>query len=88
MAQKDQWGPRSPELSDPGQGIYEVTPHNANELPIRPKCLYIAVGGDICIDDMNGDPMIVAVPSAFYLLVRVKKVWENGTTAEGIYAII
>lgn len=72
----------------PATQIYAVTPNDSADLTNAARSLYITVGGTIKITTIGDTTETVTVPSNFYLLCQVKRVWATGTTATGIFALI
>jgi hypothetical protein len=82
MAEPEFYG----QMSDPPSRHYTVTPHNTNDLPFRPRSLYVGGQGDIAIVDENG------VTATYYgvlgmLPFRPLKIKVTGTTATNIVAM-
>lgn len=68
---------------------YAVTPHDANELPVIPKALYVGSGGTIILRgvDATADVSFTNVPAGAVLAVRARHVRATGTTAANIVAL-
>lgn len=66
-----------------------ITPDNANNLPLEPFALYVGSGGDInCIMAKGtANTLFKAVANGALLSIRVSKVWANGTTANNILGL-
>jgi len=67
---------------------YAVVPHDANELPIVPKSLYIGTGGTVVLRGVDGaaDVTYKNVASGDRIYVRASHVRATGTTAQDIVA--
>ena len=67
----------------PSPHVFSITPHNVDELTHVARQIYVGVGGDVALVDVNGNSVIHKNASAggyigpFY----VKQVLATGTTA-------
>jgi len=50
------------------------------------RALYIELAGDICVTTLTTEKRTIPVPQGLFLL-RISRLWDTGTTAEGIYAV-
>ena len=67
----------------------DVVPNDDDDLPKTFYCLYIGVGGDIKMTTMTGTTSIFKnLPNSCCIRGEIKKVWNIGTTASGIVALI
>lgn len=77
-----------------GRRVYDVTPSDANELPVVSKCLFILTNGDIYVEPADGyyDNAIPPVKKAggvkrtvvagqIFDEFQVRQVYSTGTTA-------
>lgn len=73
-------------LNNPSMAPFAVVPHDANELPMIPKGLYIGTGGDVTLRGLRGaaDVTYRNLPDASYINVRAQYVRATGTTATDI----
>lgn len=86
---EDRYGPYTDEVSAPSTRARAVAPHDANELPLIPKALYVGVAGNITmrgVDDVT-DTLWVGVVAGSIIPFRAKFVRATGTTASGILAM-
>ena len=72
----------------PARAPYAITPHDANELPVIPKGIYVGTGGDVVLRSVDGaaDVTYRNLPDASYIAVRAKYVRATGTTAADLIA--
>lgn len=84
----DPFEKHSSQLDSPARRAIEVTPDDGNDLAISARCLYIGVSGHIKVQTVDGDVATFNNHPAGYMLVRVKKVFADVTTATGIVALI
>lgn len=73
-------------LGAPAVEWFAITPHDTNELSVRPRCLYVSVAGDISVVSKLGATMTITVVAGYHPL-RPVKVKSTGTTATGIYGL-
>ena len=68
-----------------GYGV-AVTTSDSVVIPMT-RALYVGVGGNIAVTDINDNVTYVNVPSGSILPVQVSKVLATGTTASSIVAL-
>ena len=68
-----------------GYGV-AVTPSDSVVIPMT-RALYVGVGGNIRVTDINDNVTYANVPSGSILPVQVSKVFATGTTASSIVAL-
>lgn len=77
---------RSPEAA--ATGIETVTPSDSAELGTISRALYVGVTGNVAVVMMDGTSgILVAVPAATMLPIRVRQVKATGTTATSIVSL-
>jgi hypothetical protein len=71
------------------KGMEEITPHNANEVSkIYRQALWVETSGTLKVQYVDGTDYTFpasAVPDNTTLYIEVKKVYDTGTSATGIY---
>lgn len=73
-------------LGAPASEWFAITPHDTNEVEIRPRCLYVSVAGTISIVSKLGRTMTITVAAGYHPL-RPVIVKSTGTTATGIFGL-
>ena len=68
-----------------GYGV-AVTPSDSVVIPMT-RALYVGVGGNIRVTDINDNVMYANVPSGSILPVQVSRVFATNTTASSIVAL-
>lgn len=68
-----------------GYGV-AVTPSDSTVLPMT-RGLYVGVGGNVAVTDINGSVTYVGVGAGTILPVQVSQVLSTGTTASSIVAL-
>ena len=68
-----------------GYGV-AVTPSDSVVIPMT-RALYVGVGGNVRVTDINDNVTYANVPSGSILPVQVSKVFATGTTASSIVAL-
>lgn len=63
-----------------------VTPSDSTVIPMT-RALWVGIGGNIKVTDINGDVTYVGVISGSIVPFQVNKVWSTGTTATNIVAL-
>lgn len=78
---------QSPNLEAPiGDGV-SVTPNDTDEMTYVSRCLYIGVSGNVKVVTVNNATLTFKnVPVGFFP-VRVRQVFETGTTASEILSL-
>lgn len=74
-------------VGSPGTHWYAVTPNDDNDLPNRPRALYIGGTGDLRLTDMGGTTVSFVSVAVGYHPLRPTRVLATGTTATSIVAI-
>lgn len=68
-------------------GVIPVTPNDDADLPNGPCwSLMIGTAGDIKVTDLAGNTNVIPGVPAGEFPVKVKRVWNTGTTAQNIAA--
>jgi hypothetical protein len=68
-----------------GYGV-AVTPSDSVVIPMT-RALYVGVGGNIRVTDINGDVTYANVPAGSILPIQVSRVFATSTTASSIVAL-
>ena len=77
---------RSP--GDPAVSAFAVTPDDASDLPQVTTALSVATPGAIRVTMADGTTSDLTAARGALLAVRVRRVWETGTTATGITGLV
>ena len=73
---------RSP--SDPAIKVFDVTPDDASDLPYITTSLNVATPGTVYVTTVDGSESSVYIHPGNNFALRVRRVWQTGTTATGI----
>lgn len=73
---------RSP--ADPAATIFEITPDDGTDLAQPTTALNVATPGQVRVTMIDGSVGTVSLSPGHTLPIRVKRVWQDGTTATGI----
>jgi len=73
-------------LESPAAGAFLIAPDDANDLAVKPRCLYVGAAGDISVR-MNGTDVTFENVSGF-LPIRPERVFAAGTSATNIIGLI
>jgi len=78
----------SDSLLSPSTRPYPVVPHDVDELPLVPKCLFIGTGGSLVLRGVEGseDVTYKNLANGDRIWVRASHVRATGTTAQDIVA--
>lgn len=82
MADMFQSQARSP--GDPATRIFDVTPDDASDLPYVTVALNVASPGTVRVTTADGGVGEVSIHPGHAFALRVRRVWQTGTTATGI----
>lgn len=74
-------------LESPARRFFTVAPDDATDLPYVSRALNVAQSGIVRITGADGDVADIFVGAGLAFPVRVRRVWQTGTTATGITAL-
>ena len=74
----------SPNLSDPSDSIYAVSPSDSTDLPTAVRALRATTAGTIKVTMRDGSTPTLAFAAAETRRGRFVRVWSTGTSATGI----
>lgn len=79
----------SDSLTAPAKATFAITPHDAADLPIAPKALFIGTGGTLVVRavDSDLDTTFTNLADGTILPVRVRAVRATGSTAADIVGL-
>ncbi|MEL6683086.1 MAG: hypothetical protein AAFQ09_10650 [Pseudomonadota bacterium] len=69
-------------LTAPAVAHYAVTASDTDDLPIRPRALYVNTGGTVALQDSAGETVTYDVGAGAVLSIRAARVLATGTTAQ------
>ncbi|MEL0435710.1 spike base protein, RCAP_Rcc01079 family [Phycobacter sp. K97] len=84
MPQDDPFSNFARGLESPGAQHFAIVPADGSDLPVRPRVLYILVGGDLVIRDSEGSLLTYPVVSGQILPFSAIGVEATGTTATAV----
>lgn len=74
-------------LDSPLTAAVAVTPSDAEDLEVVPRCLFCTAGGVVRVTMRDRpDPVVIPIFAGIALPLRVVRVWATGTTAAGLVA--
>lgn len=77
---------RSP--GDPATSVFEIVPDDAADLASVTTALNVATSGTVRITTVDGDVTDIRLQSGVHFPLRVRKVWQTGTSATGIRGLV
>lgn len=83
----DRFSTRTRSLSDPAVTAFDVTPDDATDLPTVTLALNVATPGKVRVTTQDGSVADLTIHPGHAFPLRVRRVWETGTTATGIHAL-
>lgn len=69
-------------LTSPAVSHYVIIPSDASDLPVRPRALYVNVGGSAVLQDSSGEAISYELTAGSILSMRPNRVLASGTTAQ------
>jgi len=73
---------RSP--NDPAATIFDITPDDGADLAQSTTAFNVITPGTVRVTTMDGSIGTISMNPGHVLPIRVKRVWQSGTTATGI----
>lgn len=77
---------RSPR--DPAISVFAITPDDAADLPQVTTALNVATPGTVRVTTVDGSTADLTVHPGQAFPVRVRRVWQTGTSATGILGLV
>lgn len=74
-------------LESPAVNLIEITPNDTQDLSEFSRALNVAVSGMVRVTTVRGDTATINIAAGIPFPVRVRRVWQTGTTASGICAL-
>ena len=69
-------------LTSPAVAHYVIIPSDAADLPVRPRALYVNVGGTAVLQDNDGESISYELTAGSILSIRPTRVLATGTSAQ------
>ena len=69
-------------LTSPAVAHYAITPSDTDDLPVRPRAVYVNSGGTAVLQDHDGEAVSYDVVAGMVLSMRPMRVLATGTTAQ------
>lgn len=69
-------------LTSPAVAHYAITPSDTDDLPVRPRAVYVNSGGTAVLQDNDGEAVSYDVVAGMVLSMRPMRVLATGTTAQ------
>ena len=77
-----------PATLTPAARGFAVTTDDANDLATVTRYVYVGVAGDLKVTTTDGDTItLVGLAAGVMHPIRVKRIWQNGTTAQSIVGL-
>lgn len=77
----------TPGLESPPSHLTVVTPSDTDDLATASRALNVRQSGFVCVTTIGGDKGVLFIAAGCTFPVRVRRVWNTGTTATGIVAL-
>lgn len=69
-------------LTSPAVSHYPIVPDDAEDLPVRPRAIFVNVSGTAVLQDKNGVTVSYDLTAGAVLSMRPRRVMATGTTAQ------
>ncbi|MBE0412428.1 hypothetical protein [Yoonia sp.] len=69
-------------LTSPAVSHYAVVPSDVTDLPVRPRALFVSIGGTAALQDKHGTIINYDLAAGAILSIRPLRVMATGTTAQ------
>ncbi len=69
-------------LTAPAVSHYQISPDDAADLPVRPRAIYVNVGGPAVLQDNDGNAVAYELVAGTVLAMRPTRVMATGTSAQ------
>lgn len=74
-------------LDSPGEEHFDITPSDTVDMEIRPRSIYIGVGGSLTLRSKKGVDVTYQPGDDSYILFKAVRVMATGTTATGLIGV-
>ena len=78
---------RSVELDSPGRSFAAITPNDAADIPMRPRSLWVGVGGNLACQGTNGNTTVFVNLLPGWHPISPVRILATDTTASSITGI-
>ncbi|SDG96693.1 spike base protein, RCAP_Rcc01079 family [Alloyangia pacifica] len=75
-------------LSSPATELHDVTPDDGADLPVFARGLSVTQSGTMTVTTVGGTVATIYVAAGSVFPVRVRRVWQTGTSATGIVGLV
>lgn len=79
---------RSSDRTDSADGAFAITPSDDDDLPRVPIALNVATSGTVRFTGTDGNVSDVFIVAGIVFPLRVRRVFQTGTTAGGIRGLV
>lgn len=87
MPQRNKYENFPPNPHEVPRNFHNVVPSDLDELPFAPRAIYVGSGGDLAIEDYDGNQFIFRnLQSGTTKVIQPCKILDTGTTASNIIA--
>jgi len=69
-------------LTSPAVAHYLISPSDGDDLPVRPRAIYVNTAGTAVLQDNDGEAVSYALAAGTVLSIRPTRVLATGTTAQ------
>lgn len=69
-------------LTSPAVAQYAVIPSDTEDLPVRPRAIYVNAPGSAVLQDSDGSQVVYELLAGALLPIRPVRVLSTGTTAQ------
>ena len=74
--------------TDPAITVFDITPDDSNDLAHVTTGLNVATPGVVRVTTVDGSTAELTVHPGHAFPIRVRRVWQTGTTATGIRGLV
>ena len=75
-------------MIDPAEGAFAITPSDTENFDEDTRAIFVGVSGNLKVTMANGDTVtFTGVLGGMVYPLRVRKVWDDGTSAESLVGL-
>lgn len=74
-------------LESPAVRLYGAAPSDSSDLPNASRAINVATAGSVRVTTIHGDTDTVYIAAGITFPLRVRRIWQSGTSATGIVVL-
>ena len=74
--------------ADPAISVFTITPNDASDLEQVTTAINVATPGNLRVTTVDGSTNDISVVPGQVFPIRIKRVWQTGTTATGVRGLV